>query len=361
MSEPAAPDDAAPDDRVKRSRRIVAVVAAAVAVVLIAAVAIAVSLGSQGPGPAAGPSGSAAPSGTAAPTETAGPSSTPSPAECGEPTVTVSTAQELEAAIDNPQPGTVVSVQPGTYRGEFVATGQGTTEAPIQLCGSPDAVLDGGGTSGGYVLHLDGVTHWLVSGFTVRNGQKGVMADGATNTRIENLTVTDIGDEGIHLRDFSTDNVVAANTIRNTGLRKPKFGEGIYVGTAESNWCDVSDCAPDASDRNTIEGNDIAATTSESVDLKEGTSDGVLRENTFDGSSITAADSWVDVKGNDWVIESNVGTHSPLDGYQVHEIVDGWGTGNVFRDNTATVNGPGFGYSLTPELDNVVECSNTAS
>jgi hypothetical protein len=161
------------------------------------------------------------------------------------------------------------------------------------------------------------------------------MADRTTNTRISNLTVTDIGDEAIHLRNFSTDNIVSDNTIRNTGLRKPKFGEGVYVGTAESNWCDVSDCVPDASDRNIISGNDIAGTTSESVDLKEGTSD--------------------------WVIENNTGAHSPLDGYQVHEILDGWGTGNVFRGNTAVVNGPGFGYSLTPELDNVVECTNTAS
>ena len=50
-----------------------------------------------------------------------------------------------------------------------------------------------------------------------------------------------------------------------------------------------------------------------------------------------------------------------MDGFQTHEIVDGWGTGNVFRNNTAEVNGPGFGYSLTPVRGNVVECSNSAS
>src|SRR5699024_11419784 len=47
------------------------------------------------------------------------------------------------------------------------------------------------------------------------------------------------------------------------------------------------------------------------------------------------ADSWVDVKGNDWLIEGNTGTASPVDGFQTHEILDGWGTGNVFRGNTA--------------------------
>jgi hypothetical protein len=355
MSEPIAPEGAT------HTRRRVLIAVATGVVLLFVGIAVAVSLGwpgQQQPSPTAAPT--AAPSATPTPTAPA-PTDTGAPEACGQPTVTVSTAEELEAAIDSPSPGTVIQLQPGTYRGEFVATGQATAHAPIALCGGPDAVLDGGGTSGGYVLHLEGVAHWLVSGFTVQNGQKGVMADRTTNTRITGLTVTGIGDEAIHLRNFSTDNVVSGNTVRDTGLRKPKFGEGIYVGTAESNWCDISDCEPDASDRNTIAGNDIAGTTSESIDLKEGTSGGVLRENTFDGSSITAADSWVDVKGNDWVIENNTGVHSPLDGYQVHEILDGWGTGNVFRGNTAEVNGPGFGYSLTPELDNVVECSNSAS
>jgi hypothetical protein len=87
----------------------------------------------------------------------------------------------------------------------------------------------------------------------------------------------------------------------------------------------------------------------------------VLRNNTFDGSDIEAADSWVDVKGKGWTIEDNSGSNSPEDGFQTHEIVDGWGTENVFRNNTAKVNGPGYGYALTPVRDNIVECNNEAS
>jgi nitrous oxidase accessory protein NosD len=294
------------------------------------------------------------------------------PADAGEPAAprsgpvectgdTVSTAEDLSDALSAARPGDSIRLEPGTYSGEFVATAAGTEAEPITLCGPDDAVLDGGGTDKGYVLHLDGAAHWVVSGFSVQNGQKGVMADGVTDTLIENLSVSTIGDEAIHLRNFSTDNTVRGNTIRDTGLRKPKFGEGVYVGTAESNWCDVSGCEPDASDRNIVEGNDIAATTSESVDIKEGTSDGIVRDNTFDGSDITGADSWVDVKGNGWLIENNSGENSPVDGYQTHEILEGWGTDNVFTGNRARVNGEGFGYSLTPELGNIVECSNEAS
>ncbi|MEU1972021.1 right-handed parallel beta-helix repeat-containing protein [Microbacterium sp. NPDC019599] len=294
------------------------------------------------------------------PTSKSTPGTSPSAAgECPEATIEAGSAQELEKALEDAQPGDVIALQPGTYEGEFVATTSGTEDAPITLCGTPDAILDGGAIDGGYVFHLDGATHWILQGFTVRNGQKGVMADGTTGSVIRNLTVTGIGDEGIHLRKGSTDNQVIGNTVSDTGQRKPKFGEGIYIGTAESNWCDISDCEPDQSDRNVVEGNTISGTTSESVDIKEGTSDGVLRGNTFDGAAMTDADSWVDVKGNGWLIEGNTGSGSAEDGFQTHEILDGWGDGNTFRGNSAELDGAGVGFALEPELDNVVTCDNT--
>ncbi|MEO5921410.1 MAG: right-handed parallel beta-helix repeat-containing protein [Pseudolysinimonas sp.] len=302
-------------------------------------------------------------------------SPTPSPSESSEapvvaaasgcpdkPTPTsVRSADELVGALADAAPGDVIVLSAGRYVGNFATVVSGTSTASITLCGPSDAILDGGDPEDGYVFHLDGASYWHLIGFTVTNGQKGVMADGTVGSVIEGLTVTHIGDEAIHLRRFSTDNTVMGNTISDTGLRKPKFGEGIYVGSAESNWCDVSGCQPDTSDRNIIDGNHISGTTSESIDVKEGTTGGIIRGNTFDGSSIVEADSWVDVKGNEWLVERNSGTNSPGDGFQTHEILDGWGTRNVFRDNVAVVNGPGFGFSLTPARDNVVTCGNTAS
>ncbi|MER3386193.1 MAG: right-handed parallel beta-helix repeat-containing protein [Microcella pacifica] len=281
--------------------------------------------------------------------------------ECQSATVEVNDADELQEALDVAEPGTSILLAPGTYTGEFVASRAGTAAAPISLCGGRDAVLDGDGIEGGIVLHLDGASHWVVAGFTVRNGQKGVMADGVTGVRIEGLAVTVIGDEAIHLRQHSSDNAVVGNEISDTGLRRKKFGEGVYIGTAQSNWCDITECEPDRSDRNLIEGNRMTRTTAEAIDIKEGTTGGIVRGNHFDGGEISGADSWVDVKGNQWLIEGNVGVDSPQDGFQTHEILSGWGTGNIFRGNSADVSGPGFGFSLTPVLGNVVECSNTAS
>jgi hypothetical protein len=339
--------------------------ATAIALVLgatVVAVAWA-AVAAGGRAPAAAPT---SPVPTPSATEPA-PPPTPEPADpsgCSGATVTVEDADALQGALDAAAPGDRIELRPGIYSGNFVATVSGTPDARIVLCGTAESVLDGGDVEDGYVLHLDGAQYWQLSGFTVTNGQKGVMADGTVGSVIENLTVTRIGDEAIHLRRFSTDNLVVGNRISDTGLRREKFGEGIYVGTAESNWCDISDCQPDNSDRNVIEGNTISAVTAEAVDVKEGTSSGIVRGNTFDGSGMVedGADSWVDIKGNDWLIIGNTGRNSLLDGFQTHEIGDGgWGTRNTFSGNTAEVNGPGFGYSLTPVRDNVVTCDNTAS
>ena len=76
---------------------------------------------------------------------------------------------------------------------------------------------------------------------------------------------------------------------------------------------------------------------------------------------LSAADSWIDVKGNGWTISANRGINSVKDGFQTHKIVSGWGTDNRFSNNTLTVNGPGFGINLTPSLSNIVDCNNTVS
>ncbi|MGK5172473.1 hypothetical protein [Geodermatophilus sp. CPCC 205761] len=320
--------------------------------------------GPDASGSSSAPASSATPSPPDRPPGVPPPAAGTPPAECtGSEVVDVTDAAGLQRALDDARPGQVIRLADGRYAGNFLATAQAAPGAPIRLCGGRGAVLDGGEVDGDYTLHLSGATHWHVSGLTVTGGQKGVMVDAGSGIRLEGLLVTSMGDEAIHLRTHSSDNVVAGNTVRDTGLRKPSFGEGIYVGSAESNWCQLTDCQPDRSDRNLIEGNDVAGTTAESVDVKEGTSDGVLRGNTFDGATMVEADSWVDVKGNGWVVEGNVGTSSPEDGFQVHEVVDGWGRDVVFAGNrVGRVAGYGINVAGPRELraSVTVTCDNQA-
>jgi hypothetical protein len=281
---------------------------------------------------------------------------------CPPATVEVSDASELKAALAAAQPGTVIQVLDGTYSGNFTGVARGTADQPVFLCGGPGAVLDAGSpkTKGGYVLHLQNALYWRLVGFTVQNGQKGVVLDHTDYSVIEDLTVQNIGDEAIHLREFSDDDLVLHNTVHDTGLRQPKYGEGVYIGTAKSNWCTYTACQPDHSDNDVVRDNTFARTTAENVDIKEGTTGGALVGNHFDGAGFApkGADAWVNAKGNAYLVRGNDGHDSSQDGFQTHQIVDGWGRGNRFEDNTATVNGPGFGFHFTPANDNVWTCDN---
>jgi hypothetical protein len=274
---------------------------------------------------------------------------------------TVLDAAELRAALETAEPGDVIRMADGVYPGAFTITRSGTQREPIFLCGSRNVVLDGEDKVN-YVLHVNGADWWRLLGFTVRNGRKGIVTDRARHDVLSGLLVTGTSEEAIHLRTFSSNNLVVGNTVRDTGNGEPRYGEGIYVGSAHNNWCRYTGCKPDRSDRNAVVGNNIADTTAESIDIKEGTTGGVIAGNRLSGAGMTDADSWIEVKGNGWRVERNTGRHSPRDGIQTKVVYKGWGRRNVFRANRLVVNGPGYGISIHREerSENVVRCDNVA-
>lgn len=289
-------------------------------------------------------------------------------------TVNVSTSAQLTAALANAQPGDTIVMADGTYSGtallgnytgSFAIGVSGTASNPITLTGSANAVISGNGVGGHYGLYLNGASYWNLVGFSIYGASKGLVLDNSSHNFIQGVSVSDIGDEGIHLRTFSSQNVVKNNFVSQTGQTSPQFGEGIYLGSANSNWCTYTNCQPDTSDANIVIGNTITGTGAESIDIKEGTTGGYIANNSSDGSALSnqnSADSWVDVKGNDYLLAGNVGNNSINDGFQVHSVYTGWGEGNVFDANTANVNGPGYGFnvvSTAKQLGNVVYCDNT--
>ncbi|WP_165871423.1 chondroitinase-B domain-containing protein [Flaviaesturariibacter flavus] len=280
-------------------------------------------------------------------------------------TVNVRTSNELKDALLNAQPGDDIVLADGVYSGGFVVAADraGTAANPVTLRGSRAAILDGGSTSTGYVLHLQ-ADYWTVRGITLRNGLKGIMADGIHDSEIDSVRVDGIGEEGIHLRRHSSRNLIRRCTIVNTGIETPDYGEGVYIGSAKSNWPTYTNGDPDRSDSNQVLDNIIGpGVAAECVDIKEGTTGGLVRGNRFNSDGISganAADSWIDVKGNYWRIENNVGFNPTgsalLDGYQVHVAVAGWGNYNEFKTNDCTVNAAGYGVmvKLTGSVGNAV-------
>jgi hypothetical protein len=312
-------------------------------------------------------------------------------------TVEVATAEQLAAAMADARPGQTIQLADGTYHGEAFTTVSGTPDRPITLKGSANAVIvndffvqpttpcPSGHTA--YGVWLNGASYWHLTGFTVANSKKGIVLDHATGVQISGVTIHDIAEEGVHFRSSTTDSSIVGSVLSRTGLVQQGFGEGVYIGSARGNWrCFGEDADgvtpknPDRSDRIRVIGNrfgpDIAA---EHIDIKEGTVDGEITGNVFDGRGLTGAntaDSWIDVKGSRYRLIGNFGTYAQTpgsvfaNGYEIHEQFGlGYGCGNVFTGNFSVLGGVGAYAVLVTDQDscaargepNVVDATNVVS
>jgi parallel beta-helix repeat protein len=289
-------------------------------------------------------------------------------------TVNVSTSAQLTAALAGAHPGDVINLADGTYTGTFTSgtfsssfgtTVAGTATQPITLSGSRKAILEGSSLTKGYVLLLSGANYWVINGISITGAQKGIVLDQSNHDTITNVAVYNIGDEGIHVRDFSSDNTISGSTVTETGKSAPAYGEGIYLGSANSNWATYSGGKPDNSDRNIVTNNTISLTGAENIDIKEGTTGGIITYNHFDGTGMSGqnfADSWIDVKGNNYTVSNNIGVNSINDGFQVHSVLTGWGYNNILENNIANVNGPGYGFNVQSSAKgSIIYCNNTVT
>jgi regulation of enolase protein 1 (concanavalin A-like superfamily) len=311
--------------------------------------------------------------------------------------VNPTTTAELNAALASATPGTMIELSAGVI---YTASGaparfsivgrSGTATSKIFLCGPRSAVLasviatdaaDDGGTSTNYGLWLSNASYWVVDGFTVRTTNKGVVLDGSSNNLVRYLWVNELGEEAIHLRRSSSNNVVEYNLIENTGNRVAGFGEAIYIGTAAGNWVKVmGSLTPDRSDNNTVRFN-TTRSRSEGVDVKEGTTGGLIESNTIygtylAGSAEVSADSCMELKGKGYTIKSNVCETTLADGLQVKNqgsacqtagtTCPDSGTNNLLELNKTNMRTPtggtATGYSINVGSNTsgtVVKCNNT--
>ncbi|KQP97441.1 MULTISPECIES: fibronectin type III domain-containing protein [unclassified Rathayibacter] len=284
----------------------------------------------------------------------------PTLADCPAATVTVSTANQLKAALNAAGPGTVIRLTAGVYADSFTATKSGTAAAPVWICGDRNAVLDAGSTSEARALLLSSVSYVNLVGFSIRNSTKGVMVAGSDHVIVSHLKIENIGDEGVHLRSTTTDSFVTGNIIDGTGRVRPEYGEGVYIGTAEDNRCTFSNCLPDGSSRNIIAGNTITDTTAEAIEAKAGTFDGWILDNSVDSSGMGPDhESPLVILGNSWVVTGNTIVTAKRDGIQVYASEDQFGWDNEIFGNSFTTAPSGYFARMTVLVyGNIVGCDN---
>jgi chitodextrinase len=283
---------------------------------------------------------------------------------------TCSTASCLTTALANAQAGDVITLADGvTLSGNFTASANGTSSAKItiQSSSSNKAILNGGGTGSGYTLHITG-DYWVIKNVKVTNASKGIMLDNSNNTLIDGVEVYNIGEEGVHFRDGSSNNTIQNSYIHDTGVVTADYGEGVYVGSDYLKWTDNGGAYIKECDNNKIVNNTIGSgVAAESVDIKEGTTGTIISGNTFNGTGISganAADSFIDAKGNDAVIHDNIGyrnNNSNInDAFQTNEKSTGWGFNNDFYNNTVYMDNT-TGYVVNVKAGSAKACNNTRS
>ena len=286
-------------------------------------------------------------------------------ANCPTATRTVSTTGSLQNALSTAKAGDVIRLAPGTYSGPSKITAKGTPDKTIWICGPRTAVVDFGDYTRGTAFSITGASYVTLTGMTIRNFDKGVFVYASDNINISDLAISNTGEEAVHLKANTVDSSVVSNDISNTGRLNPGYGEGVYVGSDPSVWCDTTNCEPDRTDRNQIVNNTISGTTAEGVEAKAGTSDGVVEGNTIDGTRMTTDTSggWVVIKGNSWLVDYNRGTQAVENGFTAtYSKAEGWGRSNVFVHNQADLrNTSGFGVWLQKNIGNVAGCYNATA
>lgn len=226
---------------------------------------------------------------------------------------TVSNFTELKNAMEVAVAGDEIIVMPGVYEpsgkvrdavGKFVRftsdrsgeagnpiilRGLNDTDRPLLQCPDND-IYDGA------VMSITG-DYWEIRDLKIAQGSKGIMLDTANFCTLYNIDVQDTAEEAIHLRSGSSDNIIDSCTISNTGVEKPDFGEGIYIGSDRGQHDTYDPNCNRNIVQNCILGPDIRA---EHFDIKEGTEYTIVRDCIMDGAGISganSADSFLDLKG----------------------------------------------------------------
>lgn len=261
--------------------------------------------------------------------------------------VLVTDTAELIAALENAKPGDEIILREGLYQNDkwtgkwaaFWAEVSGTAENHIILRSEhPDhpATLSGATQEHKYALNIIG-SYWEIRDLKITNAAKGIFLAKSEHSVISGCEVYDIGDEGIHIIDDSSYNLVENCWVHDTGKIEARYGEGVYIGSAKNATDYGFDCH-----YNTVRGckfgPNIAA---DHVDIKEYTYGNLVEYCTFDGTGMqgeNGGDSFVEIKGNDAVVRYNTGYRSgaekQLYGFDMNVQLDGWGQGTKIYDNT---------------------------
>jgi endoglucanase len=217
----------------------------------------------------------------------------------------------LQSAMNNAMPGDVIAVAPGTYTAAqvpitvnggpsgsmptfavFYGPNAGTASQPITLTAldpSNPPILQGPGTAvgTGYAVYVKG-GYWNIQNIIAMNDSKGIVLDTCNNSLICGVEVHQTGDEGLHLRDGTSNTTVEGAWVHDTGLVQAGFGEAFYVGS----WQAADPGYNRACDHNILKNSKLGPKIgSKYANLQPGTAGNTLDTVDFEGPGVTCANA----------------------------------------------------------------------
>ncbi|HYC72509.1 MAG TPA: hypothetical protein VEB66_14970 [Opitutaceae bacterium] len=171
----------------------------------------------------------------------------------------------LKSAMQAAGPGDIIYFT-GLHTGNMRTYAHGTAAAPIIVRGI-DATVQTSSQSTGYgveVLH----DYWRFDDFTINYAKKGFYCFNADHGVATRLDVTNTGQEAFKFRRYTNHWEVASCSVDGAGQAANDYGEGFYVGDAQSNW--ESSTTPDTSGHIVFRDCHVANVTNDAYDLKEG-------------------------------------------------------------------------------------------
>ena len=260
--------------------------------------------------------------------------------------VLVTDTQGLIDALADAKAGDEIILREGTYENDkwlgkwaaFFGEATGTAEHPITIRSEDPAhpaTICGVDESNKVALHIMG-DYWRIEDLRVGIAGKGIVLDQSSHSIISGCEVFRIGSEGIHLRDDSAYCLIEDCNVHDTGTVTPKYGEGIYIGSAIGTEGYGFDCH-----YNTVRRCNISRVAAECVDIKEFTYGTLVEDCIFDGSCIAGengANSFIEIKGNDVIVRNNTGyrngNEKQLYGFDLYCPTPEWGQNAKIYDNT---------------------------
>jgi len=189
----------------------------------------------------------------------------------------------IQYAVDHVTARSTIKVKSGTYAETVVvpvaASGDASADTVLEPFETDMVTIDGPGIGSSRVRIL--ASYFTFRGITVRDFNQGIFIDAAAHVTISGVTVEDVGQEGIHVRQNSSFITISGSTVQRTGLNGSN-GEGFYIGTGSAGPLDNSHDI-------TLSNNTILDTTHEGIELKAGTYNVTIDGNTLTGTNTAAA------------------------------------------------------------------------